>query len=411
MRRAPSYYDDIFGDDIYGGGSVAGRAVGGDVFGASIPRRTAAGLTRRSGTTPLQSPSIVSDARLRGLPQAGLSGMRVGGLTGGGRRGDHAYAVTHSDPYEEVARKEAELGRRMPLPYQAPSALAGQLPMSNDRYQSQYEHLHSEHAVYAAPAVSGRRMTQAGTFGMDQAQVIPWTARDKFGYGRIGARGGGGYDEWWDARNARERRSGRLSDTTRFSQAVDHRFPFLHLVARGVVTVPERTIDGNARVRVTAGLSETGGAEAIREFWIGGGLTARFDMQGWDQVTIEVLDLVDGTNVQFAWVTNGLQASDSQGTLYLPQRVARGGVGIPVPEGAYAIVIEDPALALPGTVVPVTWTTVGAALPGNVTFSVDVDDGASGTTNQFGQRLPVLGTTVDFGGVGTLDVVWFLNSI
>jgi hypothetical protein len=400
MHRRLLYDDfDIFGDDDF------------EVFGASIPRRTAAGMVRRTGTANTMSRAIVPDARLRGLPQAGLSGSRHGSGTAMPSASDRRFAITHTDPYEEVARKEAELGRRMPLPYQAPSALAGHLPMPDDRYQSQYESLHNDHSIYASHQVAGRRMTQYGSFGSDQAQVIPWNARDRFGYGRIGARGGGGYDEIWDARNARERRSGRLSDPTRFSQAVDHRYPFLHIVARGVNETPEATYEGNAHMRVTAGLSETGGAELTREFWLGGGLTARFDLQGWDQVTIEVINLLDNTNVQFAWVTNGLQSSDPQGTLYLPQQVDRGSPFIPVPEGAYAVVIEDPALAVPGTVLSVTWRTAGAALPGDVNVTVDVDDGTTGTNNQFGQPLNVLGTVVDFGGVGTLDLVWLLNSI
>ena len=382
-RRSPGYYDEMFGLEVFGAPA------------------------RRQGSPLASSSPHVVDARLRGVSPLGLSGARPGAS-----RADRSYKVTHGDPYDEVARKEAEIGRRMPLPYQSASALAGTLPMNKQRYQTQYEDLHNEHAVYAAPTVAGRRMTAVGTYGADQAQTIPWTARDRFGYGRLGARGGGGYDETWDARNARERRSGRLTDTTRFSQAVDHRYPFLFIVARGeAVPGVGDLVNGNARIRVTAGLSETGGAEVIREVWLGGGLTARFDMQGWDQVTIQVLDLLDGTNVQFAWVTNGLQSANAQGSLYLPQRVTRGAGAQPVPEGAYAVVVEDPSLAVPGTTVDLVWTTFGAAFPGDVTMSVEVDDGASGTTNQFGQPLPVLGTAITFVGAGTLDVVWFLRSI
>jgi hypothetical protein len=357
------------------------------------------------------------DHRLRGLSANSLSGFRPEVSLSSLDRdmGKLRHDVMHPDPYNEQARSEREIGHRMPLPYSSPTAMAGTLPMPASNYESQYENLHSSRASVMAPSVSGRRETMSGTYGAITPQANPWSARDRFGFGRMGSRGGGGYSEEWDARPTMQRRSGKWTTTSKAAQTVDPRWPFLHLVAKGDTTNGGNAYDGNALIRVQAGLHDTGGAQATREFWLGGGFTAQFDLNGWDQATIEVLDILVGTNVQFAWVTSGMQGGPRN--LYLPQRVSTGGAAVPVPEGADSLIIEDPALGIAGTTFRLAWITQGASFPGDVVMTVDVDDGFSGSNNQYGQELQVLGTAVDFVGLAgggpdfDVDIVWVMRSI
>ena len=125
-----------------------------------------------------------TDPRLRGLDL---------GSGGGGDGYDYAarrYAVGRADPYEQIARREIEIGRRMPGQYQAPSALAG-MPSITGRDpldDNIYQDLHSEHAVMPAASVAGQRQTHYGTFGA-----------------RTDTQGGA----WWDAHDRTDRDTGR----------------------------------------------------------------------------------------------------------------------------------------------------------------------------------------------------------
>lgn len=385
-------------------------------YGVSPPAQTIAGSARLAGGgaltphTATARPELgqIYDPRLRGIS---LQNQAASGSRSHGPGYDIAAArfrMSRGDPYEELARRELEIGRRQPLPYAAPSALAGTLPMSPEYYQSQYEDLHNTHATVNSGSMAGRRTTAWGTLGEVTPQSIPFSARDQFGAKAGGGRGGPGLAPEWDLGNNRERRSGRMTSPTRFSQRVDPRYPFLHLVALGVTSSGGLNYDGNAHMRVRAGNFDTGGAQLTREFFLGG-RAARFDVNGFDQCEITIIDLLDNTNVQFMWVTNGLQVGDP--FLIFPQRIT-AGVSIPVPEGAQYLILEDPALGVPATTADVVWTTALAG-PGTVPITIEVDDGSSGSANQFGRRLGVYGTTVTItsGAVAAFDVVWLLEPI
>jgi hypothetical protein len=358
------------------------------------------GLAPRRGSSP-----SYTDARLRGLSMRTSSGARSSSESGYDFSA-RAYQVTHEDPYEEQARREQELGRRMPAPYQAASALAGTLPFGQSPayYKSQYEDLHSDASVWPAASEAGRRMTQSGTFGSNEFEPDMWDARARAGFGRSGSRGPG-FDEEWDARGGRERRSGRVTAVGLFSQKVDPRWPFLYLAAKGDVTSGGNAYSGNAFLRVEAGLSETGGAEQVRDFYLGGGMTAQFDLHGWDTATIRVTRILAGTWVEFAWVTNGIRTDT---TLFYPQTFVPAAGAVQVPQGAYALYIEDPTPAVPATITNVTWITQGAGVGGaDLSFLVEVGD--TNTNNQYGQPLPTLGTAVQISAA--VDAVWALRGI
>jgi len=395
-----------------------------DYAGIASPARAgkSSNLRGEALATPRSGGFTFSDPRLEGIP--GLSvGPSVGGMAlGGGRAGvgtqgsgydlaAQRYAVTHEDPYAEVARREAEIGRRMPLPYQTSSALAGQLP-SPERMESQYTEVRDRSAAYEAASISGQHVTQWGTTGTPLVRPATWDMRQQFGGYQMNSRNA--FSEEWDARGGRERRSGRLqANSTKMSQRVDSRFPYLRLRAKGVTSDAGNAYDGNAQVRVTAGISETGGAESVRTFWLGGGFVAEFDLQGWDQCTVEILQILTGTYVEFSWTVNGLQSGNKD--LYLPQRITPAAGGTAVPEGAYGIIVEDPTPAVPATTLTMTWTTADAAGGGaDLVFSQVVGDDGTSSGLYFGQVLRVLGTNLQWTlpmGVLTVDVVWVLRTI
>jgi hypothetical protein len=304
------------------------------------------------------------------------------------------YQVGHEDPYAQIARRETEIGRRMPLPYQAASALAASPVAPELRYPvPAYEDAHGAQALFSSGSVSGRRETLEGLVGKEGG-LDTWDTRQKFGYGRLQSRSG--YSEEWDNAANRERRSGKLFNIETQTQAVDPRWPYLYLRATGAVAAAGVNYVGNAQVLLTAGMYDTGGAEAQREFWLGGGFTGSFDFQGWDQVTIDVLSILSGTRVEFAWVTNGVQAGDR--SLYLPGTFA-AAVSQPVPEGAYQIVVEDP-----GAPVTLSWFTAAG-----VTISQVVGSVPGVNYLLFGQQIPVLGTSLAISVA--CDMVWIERPI
>ncbi len=344
------------------------------------------------------------DNRLRGLSASEIAPV---GAAGGGYDINAArHAVTQGDPYEQEARRQRDLGQRMPLPYQFPTALAGMPSLMGVPIEqtAQYEDMHSDTAANPSGAVAGQRQTHWGTFGArTDDQGGPWyDARKRFGYGQMGSRDAG-YSDEWDTPLARERTAGRLTQAGSFDQEIMSHRPYLHLRARGASTQVEGAYEGNALIRITAGNFEHGGTQQ-RTFWIGGGMVGTFDLQGWDNVRIEVLELMADTFMEFAWSAAGL-AGDNR-TLYFPQVYTTSALTSPVPEGAYAISIENPTPAVPGTTVTLFWTgQIGGAV---FTFSQLVGDPATSQL-YFGQWVPVLAPT--FRIDTSVDVVWELRPI
>lgn len=315
------------------------------------------------------------------------------------------YRITQGDMYEQQARAEIDRGNRMPLPYQSPSALAGMPSASgvDPRQAANYMNLHARHAVNAAPNVAGRRQTLEGGFGAPPDRVNPdqwFDARKRFGYGEAQSRGPG-YSDRWDSQQGEERTAGRLESPTTFDQQVFRERSYLHIRAGGEAVVPgEGTYNGNAILRVTVGNFKNGGAES-RQFWLGGGLVACFDLRGWENIRFELIELLDGTFVEFAWTDRGLQGPDR--SLQYPDVYQTSLLTVPVPEGAYALTIDDP-----GAPVNLFWT--GRRL-GNIpwTFQEQVNTAASGASTYFGQLIPVRAPTIRMDA--NVDVLWWLRPI
>lgn len=355
-------------------------------------------LEQPAGRKPLNA-QVVKDPRLRGL-DVGRPGKQDPYDVAAAR-----YQVLNGDPYAESAREQEAIGRRLPLPYQAPSALAGMpsvtgVPIAD---QAMYADLNNEFAINAAPSVAGMRQTQFGGFGArTDTAGGPWfDARHRLGYGRAQSRGSG-FDERWDTQPGEERTAGRLTRVTKFDQEVNPDRPYLHLRAGGTSAQAEGTYDGNAIMTVIAGNYKNGGTE-IRRFWIGGGIVACFDLRLWENVSIELEELLDGTFVDFAWTDRGLEGSHR--SLLLPDTYGVAlGTTIPVPQGAHAISIEEPGGGGPTTLV---WT--GRAPGGGVWSFTETVNTAALSQLYYGKQIPVKAPTFRMSTTG--DILWWLRPI
>lgn len=234
-----------------------------------------------------------------------------------------ARFAPRQDPYAEWAQRERELGYRYPQPYAVAAAEAARVPRLT--LAETMPDVGSHMAVFPAPSVAGKRATSWGSYGRD-AEVIPWDARTRAG--GMSSRTPGLETEW-DATEDRRRKSGRIVGTGGMTQTVHADRPYLTMKATA-----------SMQVRVTVGMA--GGFEQVRNFYLGGGFTASFMLADYDTVKVEVL-LVEAatTELQFAWLGDGLQAGDQ--TLYMPQIIAPADVAAfaVVPEGAYAVFCES----------------------------------------------------------------------
>ena len=128
-------------------------------------------------------------------------------------------------------------------------------------------------------------------------------------------------------------------------------------------------------------------------------MVAAFKLEGWDNVRIEVLELMDDTYVEFAWSTEGLEGPSR--TLYYPDNYVTSALTSPVPQGAYAISIEDP-----GAGVSLIWSTQRGGAVHTFTQAVT---GPAASNQYFGQWIPVIGTS--FRIDRSVDISWQLRPI
>ncbi len=285
------------------------------------------------------------------------------------------YSLLSGDPYEKVARDQQDMGRRLPSSFDAPSAQQGRRSLSGKLPRSSYQDL-GDASVYNAGSIAGMHETYQGTYGVPSSDPWNWDARHRFGYGQTGSRGAG-FSDRWDVANAKERTAGRLTTTGAFDQAVQWDRPYLQMRARSLgqnpVHEPEGDYEGCATIRITTGNFQDGQGSQRRTFWLGGGMVAAFDLQGWNTVKINVLEILDGTFVEFAWTREGLHGDNR--TLYYPDTYDTSADSSPVPEGAYAIWIENPNPAVPGTTVTLEW--IGQRGGVVRTLSQDVSDNSA----------------------------------
>lgn len=245
-------------------------------------------------------------------------------------------------------------------------SLSGKLPQSN------YQDL-GDRSIYNAGSLAGMHETFSGTYGPMGSDPYNWDARHRFGYGQMQSRGAG-YSDRWDTAQAKERTAGRLTETGSFDQAVQWERPYLQLRARSLgqrpVSQAEGDYEGNALVRITAGNFQDGQGSQRRTFWLGGGLVGAFDLQAWNNVRINVLEIMPGTFVEFAWTREGLHGESR--ALFFPDTYTTAATSSPVPEGAYALIIENPNPAVMGTTVTLEW--IGQRGGVVRTFTQDVSD-------------------------------------
>ena len=328
------------------------------------------------------------------------------------------------DPYEQVARQQEEMGRRMPSSFDTPSAqqgrrsLTGKLP-GGDRI---HQDLGNGRSVYNSGSIAGRHETYSGSFG-SEADPYQWDARHRFGYGQTGSRGAG-FSDRWDMAQAKERTAGRMTKKGRFDQAVRNDRPYLQLRARatnqnGPVVEAEGSYEGNAVVRLTAGNFEDGQGIQERTFWIGGGLVAVFDLGGWNNVNLNITELLEGTFVEFAWTREGLAGGNRD--LYFPETYTSELTSSPVPEGAHSILVENPSPAVSGTTILIQW--IGQVGGSVFTFTEWISDNSAVAFPRpytfFGDPITVKAPTYRIAAVGgapatmgdTVDVVWVLRPI
>lgn len=337
----------------------------------------------------------------------------------GRRSRDRAYALTHPDPYSNAARAAVEMGHRLPSPFQAPQTMGRRDPASQlGLPPSVYADMHSPASVFSTQSVAGVHETYAGSVGRVDPTPVPWDARHRMGYAQLGTRGAG-YSDQWDTPQGRERTGGRLTKTGKFDQNVRTGLPYLQLRARsdltqGPVDTAEAEYEGNALIRVTAGNFQDGQGVQRRTFWLGGGFVAVFDLMGWNNVTINILEILDGTFVEFAWTKEGLHGDNR--TLYYPQRYTTAAKGEPVPEGAYALAIENPLPATAGNTATVEW--IGRLNGSPFTFSQNVSDNANIPASPrpyafYGSPITTYAPTfrITHGSVTSFDLVWLLRPI
>lgn len=388
-------------------------------------------LGRRIVTPDMFGPEerfgLVHSAGSRGVRPSSSSGLGHGGeleRSASGSASGHRYGVMAGDPYEQVARDQQDMGRRLPSSFDTPSAQAGRQSLSGklpaqDRV---YEDLRNDRSVYNAGSIAGMHESFAGSYGSMGSDPYNWDARHRFGYGPMQSRGVG-YSDRWDTAQGKERTAGKLTQTGKFDQAVQFERPYLQLRARSTpqagVVQPEGTYEGNALVRLTAGNFQDGQGVQRRTFWIGGGLVAAFDLQGWNNVNLNLIELMDDTFVEFAWTREGLHGESR--ALYFPQTYTTGATSSPVPEGAYALLIENPVPAVSGTTVTLEWTgQVGGAV---FTFSQMVSDNSVVAFPRpywfFGIQIPAMAPTFRISPTAgapatmgaTIDIVWLLRPI
>lgn len=349
----------------------------------------------------------ISDPRLRGLSPTDIVASR-----GPVDMVNAKDTVMNDDPRTIAYRRARETGKRLPLQYEAPSALAGRPSLVGTSLEDQriYAPVHPDAAVWHGAQNAGWRTTQSGLVGSLADEQWGWDTRKRFGYGPMGSRDG--FSDQWDTTTALERTAGSLTATGVFDQKVDPERPYLQLRATGRSVQAEGTYDGNAVMRVTASNYENGSARMVREFWLGGGMVASFNLKGWNVVKIRIQEILADTEVQFAWTIRGLHGDDR--TLYLPRRWtaadAAAGLTQAVPEGAYAVMIENPIPAVTGTTVTLTWTGRSG---GVFSFVQQVSDNSPVATPRpyafFGDPVPVKAPT--FMISDACDLVWMIRPI
>ena len=297
------------------------------------------------------------------------------------------------DANEDLAQQYRQTGRRLVDPRALRAAHeAGARAVAVTRHAGLRI---GQRAPYGPPSVRGWRQSQMGTYGrltgMDRQ---PWNARQQAGYMDMGARGPG-FAEELDRAEKNRWQSGRLEQGSMTLHPTPER-PYL------MIRCPETSGNGTSSVHLRLTAQAPGGAESSREFFVGGGYTANFLLDGYPSVRVQILQTQNATDrIEWAWEIAGVQAGDQ--SLYLPVNYTNyTGVDQPVPEGAFEIAIADLSVQR------ITWKNPLQGAASEMNFNAPLL-----TSFVFHQ---VLGSQVEFVGAGVpapadIPVVWRLRPI
>ena len=289
------------------------------------------------------------------------------------------------DASEDLAQQYRQVGRRLVDPY---AARAAEEAMRAARQRT----LHAGVQVgpdtpYPAPNMRGWRSTQMGTYGrLTGYDRQPWDARLQAGYIDAGARGPGFADEL-DRAEKNRWQSGRLQQGSMTLHPSPDR-PYLML------RCPDTSGNGTSSIHVRLEAGMMGGASSTREFFLGGGFTASFLLDGYATVRIEIVQTQNPgvDRLEWAWEISGVQAGDQ--SLYFPQRLILGpGVWFSIPEGAFEVLWSGP-------LANITWSN-----PNIPAWVVD-----KAAPPQF-VSLPIIGSRINFAGGVNTPVLWRLRPI
>jgi hypothetical protein len=291
------------------------------------------------------------------------------------------------DSSEDQYTEYEQVGRRIVDPYAARAAAEA---IEASRYRTLHAGMdvRSDGPAYPAASVRGWRTTQMGTVGtMPGYDSQPWDARQQAGFLETGARPPGFAEELHRAERNRWQ-SGRLEQGTMTLYPSQER-PYL------MIRCPDTAGDGTSSVSIRLTAGSPGGAEFSREFFLGGGFTAAFLLDGYQTVKVQLLQVQNPgvDRIEWAWEVSGVQAGDQ--SLYLPQVLTPGGVMTvyDVPEGAFEVVWGDAPATL-------SWL--------NPVNGADfLAPGAPGVFINF----PTMGSQYQLNNAAQVSVLWRLRSI
>lgn len=225
--------------------------------------------------------------------------------------------------FQSEAAQERMMGERFPMPYQAVRAELNPI--------REYPDSHFP-PMYRARQLGGQRRTMWGDFARDQELFDSDVSSEARHTVLAPVRHSRDRFDGYEGEENRQT-SGRLSTVGEsFNASIPRARPNLVLEIVG---------NGMALMTVEAGQA-MGGAVLTRQFVLGNGFTAGFELGNYSSVLVRVDSLDANIRVQWSFTNQLLLASDRN--LYLPQYLV-GGVEVPVPSGAFAVI---PALGAPG---------------------------------------------------------------
>lgn len=218
--------------------------------------------------------------------------------------------------FQSEAAQERMMGERFPAPYQAARAELNPI--------REYPDSHFP-PMYRARQLGGMRRTMWGDFALDQQLFDSDVSSEARHTALAPVRHPRDRFEGYEGEENRQT-SGRLSTVGEsFNTSIPRARPNLVLEIVG---------NGMALVTVEAGQA-MGGAVLTRQFVLGNGFTAGFELGNYSSVLVRVDSLDANIRVQWSFTNQLLLASDR--SLYLPQFL-NANVEVPVPVGAFEII-------------------------------------------------------------------------